>query len=106
MQTMTKNVVTRAMMLDFVFNGGDVKKHGEIADEYFSEKRDLYEYIPIIGVFVDGKPLFLNENYVQALGASDVAELKEDIRSGNVIPKYYDKSSHTEVKRALFLLKQ
>ncbi|MDD5769785.1 MAG: hypothetical protein PHE25_02355 [Candidatus Gracilibacteria bacterium] len=108
METM-KRLLTKAYMLDITFNALPNDRVGSFGIFSLGEKEEgensLYDYTPSIGVFLDGIPVFLSQNYVEALGADDLETLKKEIKDGTYLDRYYTKKSAIKARDFLADLK-
>lgn len=103
----SKEILTRAYMLDALFNPLQSKDNAEwdlnefdFTQNYMtvlwnldeideSIENEIYYLTPSIWVFFQWQPLFLNHNYIEALWAESEASLKADIKNGIALKKYY-----------------
>jgi len=114
----SKDILTRACMLDTIFNPLEEKKEWFLKVEWFeneenenennedNEENEIYYHTPAIIVLRGWIPIFLNHNYLQALWAKNINELKKDIISWKALEKYYDEDSQEIAKKAVSLLKE
>lgn len=96
-----KDLIIKASILDAIFNS---LLKDRVIDKAFHhtewEKNSLYYYTPSIWVFYRWIPVFLNQNYVEALWAEDLETLKRDLENSNLaFEKYYTPESAEEAKR-------
>lgn len=118
----TKEILTKAYMLDAIFNPLKDKNDAVWDLEWFDFsgvdesflynvnalnewiENELYYHTPSIWVFFQWTPLFLNHNYVQALWAQNEESLKKDIIDWVALDKYYDEWYAEKAKIAVWKL--
>ena len=64
-----------------------------------------YYGLPIVGVFQNWQPIFLNWNYVKALWSKNVNEVRENIEKRIALATYYEPNSAREAHSRLSWLK-
>lgn len=103
LQEMSQTILTRAIMLDSIFN--HIHEvwflNEENIREVEAESSDLYHLTPAIWVFYRGQPVFLNRNYVEALWGERVEEIKSEINDGTVMENRYTPESGLIAKEAV-----
>lgn len=105
-ETLTKEILTRAIMLDTTFNHlYDLTWHTGWWNQVIEkEYNDLYYHTPAIWIFFNWAPIFLNKNYVDALWAESADTLKQDIIQKKALEKYYIPESQWVAKTAILKL--
>lgn len=103
LQEMSQTILTRAIMLDSIFNHIHEVwfPNEENIREVEAESSDLYHLTPAIWVFYRGQPVFLNRNYVEALWGERVEEIKSEINDGTVMQNRYTPESGFIAKEAV-----
>lgn len=108
-----KNILTRAHMLDRIFNPLVWEKKDDIGvfdigDVYSNnlENNEIYHHTPSICVFLHQQPIFLNHNYIHALWAHNEDELKKEIIDGIALERYYTPESAKKASEALARLEK
>lgn len=105
-ENMSKEILFRSLMLDTIFNHiyeYEWTLYNEKKE--IVEKSDLYWHTPNIWIFHKWSPIFLNRNYFEALWATDLETLKEDIKNWLSLRKYYAPESQLIVEHALSKLR-
>ena len=115
-ESLSRELYSRACIIDTVFNPlepqddsidiweFDITLNEDNISEW-KEKNEIYYHTPSIWVFIDWLPVFLSHNYVEALWASDIETLRQDIIDWIALNKYYTEKSSLEAKEALKKLK-
>lgn len=104
-----KNILTRAHILDRIFNPligekSDIFWTLNLSGDFSShslESNEIYHHTPSICVFLNKQPVFLNHNYIQALWAQNEEELKKEIVDNVALGKYYTPESAQRASEAL-----
>ena len=99
-----KSLLTRAFMLDKIFNplfNNNACWQMTINSEESKEENLVYYHTPAIWVFFKWKPIFLNFNYVEALWSNSEGELKKEIEQWLALEKYYTQECVSQAKEAI-----
>lgn len=115
LESTSKEIIARSMMLEMSFNHIAEYDYESLDDiivgvngiddfEWVLESADTYAFTPIVGIFYKGRPVFLNKNYVKALGWENVEEIRNEVEQGVSLSRYTPESQEI-AKQAVAKLK-